>query len=190
MGSSHGYTRQQWGSPLVKLMDCCRLGANPLYLNQYWNQYSIGPQEQASWIFNQNTEQKYFQKTDFKIPSTPCRSFFSEHDILTHWGRVMHIWVGNLTIIGSDNGLSPGWRQAIIWTNAGILLIELLGTNFSEIIIKIHMFSFKKMFLKMSSGKWRPFCLSLNVLTASTPCHQFSFQDQELCGDLCSFVFS
>ena len=24
--------------------------------------------------------------------------------LLTHWGRVMHICVGNLTIIGSDNG--------------------------------------------------------------------------------------
>ena len=42
---------------------------------------------------------------------------------LTHWGRVTHICVGELTIIVSDNGLSPGQRQAIIWTNAGILLI-------------------------------------------------------------------
>ena len=52
---------------------------------------------------------------------------------LTHWGRVTHICVVKLTIIGSDNGLSPGRRQAIIWTNAGILLIGPLGTNFSEI---------------------------------------------------------
>ena len=51
---------------------------------------------------------------------------------LTHWGRVAHIWVGKLTIIGSDNGLSPGRRQAIIWTNAGILLIGHLGRNFSR----------------------------------------------------------
>ena len=42
---------------------------------------------------------------------------------LTHWGRVTHICIGNLTIIGSDNGLSPGRRQVIIWTNAGILSI-------------------------------------------------------------------
>ena len=77
--------------------------------------------------------------------------------LLTHWGRVTHICVGELTIIGLDNGLSPGWRQAIIWTNAGILLIWPLGTNFSEILIEIDTFSFKKMHLKMSSGKWRPF---------------------------------
>ena len=83
---------------------------------------------------------------------------------LTHWGRVTHICVGNLTIIGSDNGLSPGRRQAIIWTNAGILLIGPLGTNFSEILIEMHTFSFKKMHLKMSSAKWRLFGLGLNEL--------------------------
>ena len=83
---------------------------------------------------------------------------------LTHWGRVTHICVGNLTITGSDNGLSPGRRQAIIWTNAGILLIGPLGTNFSKIFIEIHKFSFKKMRLKVSSAKWRLCCLDLNVL--------------------------
>ena len=83
---------------------------------------------------------------------------------LTHWGWMTHICVSNLTIIGSDNGLSPGRRQAIIWTNAGISLIGPLGTNFSEILIEIHIFSFKKMHLNMSSGKWWPFCLGLNEL--------------------------
>ena len=76
----------------------------------------------------------------------------------------MHICASKLTIIGSDNGLSPDWHQAIIWTNAGILLIRPLGTNFSEILVKIHIFSFKKMHLKMLCGKWRPFCLGLSVL--------------------------
>ena len=84
---------------------------------------------------------------------------------LTHWGRVTHICVSKLTIIGSDNGLSPDRRQAIIWTNAGILLIGPLGTNFSEIFNEILTFSFKKMRLKVSSAKRRPFCLGLNVLT-------------------------
>ena len=92
-------------------------------------------------------------------PSTP------HIGILTHWGRVMHICVGILTSIGSDNGLSPGRCQAIIWTNAPILLIGPLGTNFSEILAKIITFSFKKMYLKVSSAKRRPFCLGLNVLT-------------------------
>ena len=84
--------------------------------------------------------------------------------LLSHWGRVTHICVIKLTIIGSDNCLLPGRRQAIIWTNAGILLIGPLRTNLIEILIEIQTFSFKKMHLKMSSVKWRPFCLGLNVL--------------------------
>ena len=94
---------------------------------------------------------------------------------LTHWGRVTHICVGNLTIIGSDNGLSPGRRQAITWTNVEILLIGPLGTNFSEMLIEIHTFSFKKIQLKMLSGKWWPFCLSLNVLMASFKAPQWYY---------------
>ena len=80
--------------------------------------------------------------------------------------REAHICAPNLPIIGSDNGLSPGQRQAVTWTNAGLLLIRHLGTNFGEIIIGIQTFSFKKMHLKMSSAKWRPFCLGLNVLNS------------------------
>ena len=84
---------------------------------------------------------------------------------LNHWGRVTHICVSKLTSIGSDNCLSPGRRQAIIWSNAGILLNWTLGTNFSEILSEIDTFSFKQMRLKISSGKWRPYCLGLYVLT-------------------------
>ena len=46
-----------------------------------------------------------------------------------------HKCVGTVAIIGLDNGLSPVEHQAISWTNAGILLIGPLGTNFSEISI-------------------------------------------------------
>ena len=84
---------------------------------------------------------------------------------LTHWGRVTHICVSDLTSICSDNSLSPARRQAIIWTNAGILLIGPWGRNFSEILIGIQIVSFKKMPLEMSSAKWRPSCLGLNELT-------------------------
>ena len=44
----------------------------------------------------------------------------------------MHILVSDLTIIGSDNSLSPGRRQAIIRIDPGILLVGPLGTNFIE----------------------------------------------------------
>ena len=81
------------------------------------------------------------------------------------WPKFNSLRPSDQTIIGSDNGLSPGRRQAIIWTNAGILLTGTLGTNFREILIEIRIFSFKKMGLKVSSAKWRPFCLGLNVLS-------------------------
>ena len=68
---------------------------------------------------------------------------------LTHWGQVMHIYA----------------IQAIIWTNDGILMIRTLGTNLSETLSEIHIFSVKKMHLKMLPVKWLSCCLSLNVLT-------------------------
>ena len=83
----------------------------------------------------------------------------------THWGHVTHICISKITIIGSDNGLSCGLCQAIIWTNAGIFLFGHIGRNFNEILIEIYTFPFKKRHFKMSSGIWQPFCLSLNVLT-------------------------
>ena len=94
-----------------------------------------------------------------------------------------HICVGILTSTGSGNGLSPGRRQAIIWTNAGILLIEPLGTNFREILIRIQAFSFKKMHLKMSSAKGRLFSLGLNELMACCirPCERHMASTQPWC---------
>ena len=65
------------------------------------------------------------------------------------WGWVMYISISKLTIIGSDNGLSPGRYLIIIRTSAGILLIGTSGTNFSEILSEIHIFSFKKMHLEI-----------------------------------------
>ena len=87
---------------------------------------------------------------------------------LTHWGRVTLICISKSIIIGSDNDSSLGQRKAIIWTNAGILLIEPSGTKFSELLIKIHTFSFKKMHLKMSFAKQRPF-VSAWISRATVP---------------------
>ena len=87
--------------------------------------------------------------------------------LLTHWGRVTHIWVSKLIIIGLDSGLSPGGCQAIKWSNAGILLIRNLATNFSEILSEILAFSLKNAFQdvvsEMAAILSRPQC----VLTSS-----------------------
>ena len=95
-------------------------------------------------------------------------SFMFYTQLAVNWGRTTHICIIKQPIIGSDNGMSPGWCQAIIWTNDGLLLNGPLGANFIEIWIKINTFSFKKMHLGVSSGKWQPFCLGLNALNSAS----------------------
>ena len=102
-----------------------------------------------------------------------------------HWGRVTHICVSKIIIIGSDNGLSPGRRQAIIWTNAGILLIGPLGTNFCGTSIEIHTFSLKNapenVVWKMAAILSRPqfvnaqvHVVSIGLFTYRCPSHRIS----------------
>ena len=64
------------------------------------------------------------------------------HTLLTHWGRAMHICVTKLTIIGSDNCLSPGRCQPIVWTNAEILLIG--PYEQISVLIEIQTFHWRK----------------------------------------------
>ena len=84
------------------------------------------------------------------LGATRHEATWYHHATLTHWGGVTHICVGKLTSIGSDNGLSPGRRQAIIWTNAGILLVAPPGINNIQrnYIIAINTFSLKKFIYK------------------------------------------
>ena len=81
---------------------------------------------------------------------------FSPLDPTAGW--LLHMASLNPVSIGSDNGLSPARCQVVIWTNAGLLSIGLLGTNLSEFLMKIHVFLFTKMHMKISSAKWRPSC--------------------------------
>ena len=68
---------------------------------------------------------------------------------------MMNICIAKQTLIGSGNGLAPGQRQAIIWTNAEILLIRTSGRfKFQQNLSNIHTFSFKKMDLKILFTKW------------------------------------
>ena len=75
---------------------------------------------------------------DLRWPSTSPRAPWDSHWNgvvprlhwqLTHLGRVTHICVSKLIIIDSDNGLSPGRFQAIIWNNSGILLRRPFGNK-------------------------------------------------------------
>ena len=103
-------------------------------------------------VANSTTPIKYKIQMDLYVGMLLLSNEIWIIHVLTHLGRVTHICVSKLTIIGSDNGLSPDRLQAIIWTNVGLLLIGPWGTNFGEIFIEILTFSFKKMRLKMSSA--------------------------------------
>ena len=129
----------------------------------FWSQYvkRIKCTCLVSKMFSLNKYVTWEEKIKISVSGNPDNRNSLTH---CHYGQVTHICVSNLAITGSDNGLSRRC-QAITWTNAGILSIGPLGTNFSEILIEINTFSFKKMRLKVSSVKWWPFCLSLNVLT-------------------------
>ena len=118
----------------------------------------------GSWSSQYPVPDKRFDLSIKSISGIQEVHSMSMADLLTHCSRVTHICGSGLTIISSDNDLLPGQCHAIIWTNDGILLIGPLGTIVSEILIKLYSFSFRKMHLKMLSGKWRPFCLGLSVL--------------------------
>ena len=116
------------------------------------NTYNIDQQHNFLWIYL-----KFVSITHSSNSINACVQMWTDTMILcvnSLRPSDGYICVSKLTITGSDNGLSPNRRQAIIWTNAGILLIGPLGTNISETLIEIHTFSLKKMHLKMSSGKW------------------------------------
>ena len=70
--------------------------------------------------------------------------------------------------LATYDGLSPGLRQAIIWTNVGILLTRTLETNFNEIkeyqrnaYIFIQDNAFGNVVSKMSAILSRPRCVNL-----------------------------
>ena len=106
----------------------------------------------------------FYLKTSNFTDWYPVYLFLCRNEKKKHCGRGTHICISNLTIIGSDNDLSPDRRHAIILIIARILLIGPLRINFSEILFKMWAFSFKKMRLKISSAKWCLFRLGLDVL--------------------------
>ena len=100
----------------------------------------------CQYLFLRKGNYSLFSAEVVTVMATQYESYVNSgqtvHVHLNHWGRVSHVCVNKLTITGSDNGLSPGRHQVIIWTNTGILLIGSLETNFSDILIEIRIFQF------------------------------------------------
>ena len=87
----------------------------------------------------------------------------------------------HFTIIGSDNSLSPGWCQAIIGTKAGILLIETLGTNFSENSpISIQENAFQNVICEMAAIMFQQHCVkSLPYLMGEVTAQLWKSQEND-----------
>ena len=77
-------------------------------------------------------------------------SLYSYHKILNPWPVLVCYHQFVPTHLADQH-------QAITWTNAHLLSIRPIGTSFSEILIQIQIFPFKRMHLK-TSVKWQPFC--------------------------------
>ena len=123
------------------------------YLKQWWKVYwriyaSLGLNELNDIIWTMKKYSIFLIIKEIlkqKHISQCCACWWTRTVGLTLWGWVTHICISKIIIIDSDNGLSLGRHQTIIWTNAGILLIGPLATNSGEISIRIQTFSFKKM---------------------------------------------
>ena len=126
-----------------------------------------------------NYKQPQLPTTSFADADLDTKLYSLSRQLLTHWGRVTHLCVSKLTSIASDNGLSPGRRQAIIWNNAGILLIGPLGTNFSVFFYRnsnifIEENTFENVVCKMSAILSRPQCVKHRFLVLGVCIHRNS----------------
>ena len=100
----------------------------------------------------------------------------------------MDICISKLTIIGSDNGLPHGQRQAI-WTSGRILLIRNLRINFNGILIEIHIFhfqenAFENVLCEMAVILPQPQCVNDSVNLAFSLCNK-AYSHKMGCYKLC-----
>ena len=120
------------------------------------------------------------------------KKVFPLHD-LTHWGRVTHICVSQLTIIASDNGLSTGRCQAIIRNNAGLWSIETLATNFNKIGSKIQPWNeleivVCKMAANLSQPQYVKWIICL-IIRLEEPTAYFTHFNKAIISNTCACIY-
>ena len=128
------------------------------------------------WVNNQNAGdlRRHHAHYDVTLIWPSLHVILNRFIFSTNWGRVTHICVSNVTIIDSDNGLAPGRGQAIIWTDARILLIRTWGTNFSEILRSQNSYIFiqenllENVVCKMAYISSGPHCIRLDCICLTT----------------------
>ena len=128
-------------------------------------------------LFSSEIVSKYFKCFHHSISTALCRIAIMHWSYcslaLIHWGWVTQICVSELTINGSDKGLSLSRRPAIIWTNAGILWTGPAGTNFSEITCPQNLYifiqenPFENVVWKMAAILFQPQCVKPSIWSYS-----------------------
>ena len=90
---------------------------------------------------------------------------YSHQILLTHWGRVRHICVSKITIIGSDNGLSPPSHYLNqCWDIVNLTLKNKLQWNIHwHSYISIQENAFENVVCEMSAILSRPQCVNTLV---------------------------
>ena len=112
--------------PLVAKWPCCFKDIF-IYIYIYiytWFQLILTKNWQGK--FHDNNTTVNHQALNYTKASEKCPIALLQPEWYTNINSLRpseHICVGDLTIIGPDNGLSPGRHQAIILTNAALLLI-------------------------------------------------------------------
>ena len=163
-------------------------GFNMAFLVPSWVALTIDLKDDPSlvarrWFCNSRVNvvsRKHIPSSDASttLPSYTDMHKYSKHitfdryiwlPVLTHWGRVTHIYVSKLPTIGSDNGLSPGRRQAIIWTNAGNIvdwtLMNKLQWNFNRNCKTfVQENAFESVVCEMATMFSRPQCVNIVVI--------------------------
>ena len=179
LGPSDAIWRQRSGSTLAQVMACC-LMAPSHYLNQCWLTISKIKWRSSKGKFTRDTSAinhwnylwNQVPRISFKFPRGQWVKITIEISrnlidlwVLTHWGLVMHICHQPRPSLVQIMACRLFGAKPLSKPMLGYCELNSLRTNFSEILIKIQNFSLRKIHLKISSVKWRPYCLGLNVLT-------------------------
>ena len=172
--STYGITRPHWFNLSAnRLSNKCVFSIHVPCFCKPLPEPMLTPHQQILWHSSErnfigiiisapdNNLKNEFENQTFKITLTSPRSQWVNS--LRPRNVYMHQWTGSaLDQIMACSAPSHYMNQCwfiVDWN---------LWKNYSEILIKIRIFSFKKMNLKMSSAKWWPCCLGCNVLIMAT----------------------
>ena len=111
------------------------------------------PSVSQCWFWNVRHHHLYFRQRWVNVFSLLDHQLYPATDSLTHWGRMTHICVSKLTIIGSDNWYRLAGVKRLSEPMLGYYQLD----RSKQTSVNSCIFQFRKLHLQLSSGNWRPF---------------------------------